>query len=468
MKPIYAIQALILLGVCGLNWASWPHPFFWDTIQLGAKHAHWYYDNQFAYLLLPDEIDSGHPPTFGMLLAGMWLLFGKSLAVSHAMMLPFLIAITLLLFRLGKRLAGENQAWILPVLVWSDPVFLGQSVLVSPDIVLVLGFLCCLIGVLEKRNGAILLGALILAAISTRGMMTVVLLYLLDLIMHPDRRLQTLIQRAWPYVPSGLLALAFLLYHYKVKGWIGYHEASPWAYSFQRATGMELVKNVAILGWRMLDYGRIFMWLALAGIFFQHHPAKMWSSSPVFRQMLILFLLSIPILGSTFLLYKGLQGYRYLLPTFLSFTFVFVVLISQARLPKHWKKGLLGITIAGLLTGNLWIYPDKISQGWDATLAHWPYYQLREDMLIFIEKEGIPLAEVGTAFPEIGPLKYKDLSERENGLSEKDLEKSQYLLYSNVMNDYTDEEIEELHTAEWQVMHRLQTGGIKMILYKRN
>ncbi|HMQ48295.1 MAG TPA: hypothetical protein PKA00_13105 [Saprospiraceae bacterium] len=468
MKPIYAIQALFLVGVCLLNWAAWHHPFFWDTIQLGAKHAHWYYENQFAHLLLPDEIDSGHPPFFGMLLAGVWLIFGKSLLVSHAMMLPFLLGITLLLFRLGQYLTSREQAWILPVLVWADPVFLGQSVLVSPDIVLVFGFLCCLIGILEKRNSAILVGALILAAISTRGMMTVALLYVLDLIMQPDRRIQTLIQRAWPYVPSGLLALAFLIYHYQVKGWIGYHEASPWAYSFQKATGSELVKNGAILGWRMLDYGRIFIWLGLAFILFRHQLARLWSSAAGFRQMTVLFLLTIPALCSTFLLYKGLQGYRYLLPVFLSLTFVFVAALGHTHLPKLWKNAILGMAIIGLLTGNLWIYPDKISQGWDATLAHWPYYQLRQDMLHYLENEGIPLAEVGTAFPEIGPLKYKDLSEREDGLSEKDFNSSQYLLYSNVMNDYTDEEIDQLQTEDWQELRRKQKGGIKMILYKRN
>ena len=56
------------------------HVFFWDTVQLGAKHAYWYYENNFQSLLLPTEIDSGHPPLFGMYLAFCWLLFGKSLA----------------------------------------------------------------------------------------------------------------------------------------------------------------------------------------------------------------------------------------------------------------------------------------------------------------------------------------------------------------------------------------------------
>src|SRR4051794_38753575 len=77
--------------------------FFWDTIQLGSKQAHWFYDHNFKFFFLPEIIDSGHPPSFGIYLAICWKLFGKSLPVSHLAMLPFLLGIVIQVYLLLKK-----------------------------------------------------------------------------------------------------------------------------------------------------------------------------------------------------------------------------------------------------------------------------------------------------------------------------------------------------------------------------
>ena len=59
------------------------------------------------------------------------------------------------------------------------------------------------------------------------------------------------------------------------------------------------------------------------------------------------------------------------------------------------KKVIYVFLLAGLLTGHLWVYPEKISMGWDATLAHYPYYQLRDEMLEYLNEKHIPPSEVG-------------------------------------------------------------------------
>ncbi|MEK7253678.1 MAG: hypothetical protein AAB316_02970, partial [Bacteroidota bacterium] len=89
------------------------HPFFWDTIQLASKHAHFFYDTDFQSLILPENIDSGHPPAFGMYLALVWKIFGKTLTVSHFAMLPFLWGIVFFILKIGERLGGkENAQWL--------------------------------------------------------------------------------------------------------------------------------------------------------------------------------------------------------------------------------------------------------------------------------------------------------------------------------------------------------------------
>ena len=115
--------------------------FFWDTIQLGAKHATFFYNTSFTEAFLPDEFDSGHIPAFGMYLAFCWKLFGKSLMVSHLGMLPFLLGIVYQSFLLVKKFVPSKYIWLALLIFLADATLLSQSILVSPDIPLVFFFL---------------------------------------------------------------------------------------------------------------------------------------------------------------------------------------------------------------------------------------------------------------------------------------------------------------------------------------
>lgn len=441
--------------------------FFWDTIQLGSKHAHFYFENNFSQLLLPEQIDSGHPPGFGIYLAAWWRIFGKSLIVSHWAMFPFILGIGWLLLQLGAFFLNEQKAFWLLIICFADPVLAGQSILISPDLIVVFAFLLGVHAIIREKPLVLMMASSLLVLISMRGMMVVVILFLSRLFYKNESPLgfKKIINHSLPFIPSGLVAAAFLLYHYLQTGWIGYHPDSPWAPSFQTVDFAGLLKNIAIYTWRMLDFGRIFLWLILiCGIWWVWRK-RTFKWSPPIRLAAILFTLTLFLLSITFLRYIGLQGHRYLLPIFISFNCLFVSFIFHQEGIKY-KNWLLGFAMLAYLGGNLWIYPDKISQGWDSTLAHWPYYELRREMLAFFEEENIELNQIGTAFPEIGPLKFKDLSSRIEGMVSKDLKEQQFILYSNVMNDFTDEEIDELKT-NWIPIKTISRRGVKMVFYEK-
>src|SRR6056297_2929728 len=82
-------------------------PFFWDTVQLGSKHAHWYYENNYQSFFLPQSIDSGHPPTFGMYIALLWKILGKKLWVSHLSLVPFTALIVFYAWKIGDYFLGN-------------------------------------------------------------------------------------------------------------------------------------------------------------------------------------------------------------------------------------------------------------------------------------------------------------------------------------------------------------------------
>ncbi|MBK8112814.1 MAG: hypothetical protein IPK46_22180 [Saprospiraceae bacterium] len=61
---------------------SLDHIFFWDTVQLASKQAHHFYEGSMFDFLLPDDIDSGHLPFMGWMLAWAWKILGKTLWIS--------------------------------------------------------------------------------------------------------------------------------------------------------------------------------------------------------------------------------------------------------------------------------------------------------------------------------------------------------------------------------------------------
>lgn len=451
-------------------WSVSNHVFFWDTIQLGSKHAHWFYDNNFKQLLLPESIDSGHPPIFGMYLAIMWKFFGKNLVISHLAMLPFVLGLILFLLKIARYFVGRKEAFILTLLCLADPVLSTQLLLISPDVVLVFFFLFGLYNILYDQPWR-WFAALGLAVISLRGMMVVVILFLFDFVQSyfskkQPNPLKLAFAKTRPYWLSGLVALFFLGYHYVETGWLGYHSDSPWSTNFARSEFKDALINVGILGWRLLDFGRVVVWLLLfISIFYYRKNLSNSKLDLRLKQVFWLFLLSLSLLSLTFILYKGLQAHRYLLPAFLTLNFFCFLFIVHTFYQAKIRNLLFGIWLVAYLSGNFWIYPDKIAQGWDASLAHLPYYKLRGEMLTYIDEKNIPLEEIGTAFPEIGPLKYKDLSESNQGMSAKELDQDKYIFYSNIMNDFTDSEIDELQN--WVPLKILKRHGIKVILYQK-
>jgi len=476
IKNSWLVLAFSLIWATAGVLFSLNHVFFWDTIQLGSKHAHFYYESGFRHLLLPAEIDSGHPPLFGIYLAIGWLFFGKSLLTSHLLMLPFAWLLIYQWYRLGKHLGGEQLLPYFMLLLLVDPVVASQSILISPDLPLMGFFLLLLNAILRKQVNGKMLAILGLGLISMRGMMVGFLLFLWEWLIYnrnerSGTRTRQFLLLLWPYLPGGLLALAFLVYHYVARGWIGFHEASEWAPSFALADTKQLMKNVAVLIWRWLDFGRIFISLAFAGLLFSLVSKRGWKLAwreNINRQFALLLLLLLIGLSISFMRYAGLQQHRYLLPLFLTntvFFYLFLLHYPSPLLRPKAKRLLLLVVILGLFSGNFWVYPDKISQGWDSTLAHWPHYEVRADVLNYLEEEGIALERVGTAFPEIGPLKFKDLSGEMTGFIEKDLATDSYILYSNIMNDFTDEEIDELR-SNWLLVHQWKKRGVKMELYQ--
>ncbi len=442
------------------------HIFFWDTVQLGAKHGLHFYDTNFSEILLPDAIDSGHVPVFGMYLALVWKVFGKTLFVSHFAMLPFIFGIVIQSFHLVKRYVPINYLFYALTIFLLEPTLLGQSVLVSPDIPLVFFFLLSLNSILSNKRILLTLGIMGLFLISMRGGMTSFALLLLDLYFNynksSSKAFWRLVKMTWSYLPGFVLFCAYNYLHYSEKNWIGYHENSPWSPSFQHVDFTGFVKNIIVLGWRLLDFGRVFLWML--GLWFAVKYFQKFKKDNKIKELLIIFMVVIICSSISFLSYTGLNAHRYILPVYLSFSLLVIYMIfSSEIIQKRWITSLLCV---GLLSGHLWVYPSHISQGWDASLAHLHYYDLREKMLADMDSLNISIPEVACVYPNHSEQRYMNLSNDTTKHSAFDHSLSKYVLYSNVYNDYTDEDVKVL-TEEFNIIRHHQKMGVYITLYKR-
>ncbi len=434
-----------------LFWAQ-HDPFFWDTVQLASKQAHFFYDNGLRWAPLPPVIDSGHPPLLGYYLAVCWSFLGKTLAVSHWAMLPFLLGCHYFVLQIARYGLGPKlYLWAIPVF-WLDPVMAGQSVLVSPDVLLVCFMLMSLHGILQEARLCVLLGIIGLCLISMRGMMCAAAILIWQIWQLRGIRSSVLY-----FFPGFFLGIAFLGWHWAVTGWIGHHPASPWGAAFQRADNLGIIRNSLVLCWRFWDFGRIGEWL-IWGLVALHIRAV----SPGKKEISLLFILALFLLP-TALLYQNLSAHRYLLPLFLVLHFVVLRMCARSRYPQSFLAGVLLF----LFSGHFWIYPHGVSMGWDSTFAHLPYHQLHKQGLSFLKDKNIDFQSVGTYFPNVNSLENLMLNGDNSTFSAIDLSKNQYVFVSNIYNDFEQEDLKQLEQNWVLVFSQTHPNGVWLKIFQK-
>jgi hypothetical protein len=94
-----------------------------------------------------------------------------------------------------------------------------------------------------------------------------------------------------------------------------------------------------------------------------------------------------------------------------------------------------------LVGGNFWIYSDKIDQGWDSSLAFYPYFKLRQEAIRYMDESKIPVEQTASFFPNNVKLDEVDL-EGDSRAFEIFNGNNEYVFYSNIYNlDVTEFEL---------------------------
>ena len=463
----YAFIGAYIIGFSALFIQSLNHFFFWDTIQLASKHASFFFDHNFAHLILPNDMDSGHIPTFGAYLAVHWKLFGRTLPVSHLSMIPFYLLSLAISLRFIRATTATPFIGVGAVLLLTDPALLSQFMLVSPDIWMVAFTLLTAMGVYKNKRLLIASGVFLLFLTSMRGMMLSFSLLIADIILniHFDTLKKTflkLLERSLLYLPAFILFLVFNSIHYEAVGWIGYHADSPWADSFARVDLAGFLKNCVVFIFYISDFGRVFLFGLLLILLYKNRK-KITAHSSLYK-LTIIFICVFFILPINMLWAQELVGHRYLLPINVLAVVLVIALVNESDFSHQIKWATLSICLVAQLLGNFIIYPEKMAQGWDSTLAHLPYYELRNEAKEYLREEQISPDRVGSFFPNLSTFDYTDLNGGDEAYT-KFSGTNEYLVYSNVFN-IPDDDIDLIY-SKYEVLKVFENKRIWVKVLKR-
>jgi len=441
------------------------NPFFWDSINQVSVPANWYYDNNFRYFFLPNDIASGHPTFMGMYLAIIWKIFGRSLFVSHMAMLPFIFGIFYQLYNLITRsnLNILNTLLIMLVVI-CDGTLVSQMSMITFEIPQIFFFLWCLNSIFDDKKTHLIIAFIGLMLISLRGTLCGFGIILFSIIYNYQKSNHFSYRKYIPFIPGLLSFIIFLLVFYLEKHWIIFNPLSPDLDEFAGfASGAEVLRNIGLVGWRLIDFGRAGIWLIFLVIIFISLKKKTLYDA-YFRNVFNVAICQFAVIFSVVVIFKNPFGHRYFLPVIMPVSIAVIYWILKYIRNKYIFFSLALFT---LLSGYFWIYPLKIAKGWDATPAHWPYYKIRTEMMMEIKASGISFDEIGTFWPNTASTRFIDLSDNDIKIKDANLDSDKYILYSNVYNT-EDRYIDELFdSSKWERCLEEHRNRIFMILFKR-
>ncbi len=451
-----------LIGVL-IFYFSRNNGMFWDNVLFVSRMGNHLYENSIFNWFIPDSFDPGHPPSLGFLSAIAWKIFGHKLWVSHLVILPFSIGLLFQLHLFASYYVKNNTLLFFAfLLIVIDPTLSAQFVQVNPEIISLFFFFLAINAILYNNYYLKIAALFFLSIISFRSMMLaagVFFFEFLNYLLINKERIKSILNIKFilSYVIGSLPGVLFVIWRLMTKGWLQSHPNSPWAELWQVASPQIFLRNIVVLGHRYADFGRIFIFIFIIYSLFRF---KKQLFTKEIKQLLLLAITSVFVIIITSLIATNTMGHRYFISSFIAIILIGFLIINTFYKSKKLIYSLLFI---GLLTGNLWIYPRDIAQGWDASLAHIPYYNLRQEAIKYLDENDIKIEETASFFPNATPLDNVDLS-GDMRWFETYTTTNKYIFYSNVYN-LTDEEYENIDT-NYSIIKEFKKRGIHIYIYK--
>ncbi len=428
--------------------------------------ANWIYENNFSSLIVPTEMNSGHPPLWITLLAGSWALFGKSLWVSRLLLLVVNWGVLYQLLLLCKKLFSDRVSIFWFFLICIEATILTQTTSLNNDMLLLFFVLLSCNAIIS--NKWILLTVALAGVLLTnlRGIYCTVGLGVIHIILYRCKFIIASRKMIWAYVLASLVFGAFVLYQYSEVGWAIVSQNEGYAKHRKTGSWLRVLHKSRAFLVHAFEYGRVFLWVPLfilLGIAFKKYSWKLPSEIKIPLISLVVFT-AIFILG--FVPFTNPIGPRYLMICYIFGIILLLNLVFVLPLQKWVRKGILVFVAFGFLTGHFWVYPATTDQAWDSTLAYLNYYPVKSKMLQFLDEENIAETSIGTNMrlrnlylvPALKP-------NRQFAFKRLDMDENEYVLFSNIENETSPDQIKILRTR-WTEIKSFSQMGVFITLYK--
>ena len=466
--PFIVVFVYALLTVMSMN-----NCYFWDNIQQISKEAHWFYQTDFKSLLMPAQnsgaeiIATGyHPPLMGIMTAGLWKIFGYKLWVSHVF--SFLWALVLIYngWKLLLKLLPENiAAWALFIVMF-ESTLLAQFSIASPDFILFTAFIISLRAVLENKKILLAFAIFFLCGINMRGIFVGAILFLVHsyyTFLQSEKKvsIRSYLKIIIPYLPTILILAGYFSYYFTARGWF-FSESSD-SNHYALPTGInQIIKHLAEFGLRSVENGRIIIWAI--GIYVAINIVKTKRPLKAEYKTILLFFLLLTGLYVVFIFTTQMPfSARYFMPQFFLLTLLVLLKINKLFCFKKNRIYLIAILLFEL-SGNFWIYPDRIAKSWDCTLAHLPYYGLREKCFNYIDQQKLDYKDISGGFCLYGNRRFIEMTKEDKTVGTDTNRK--YFIYSNISN-IDDSFAEELkNKAHWIPIKMFEKDFVNIIIYQ--
>lgn len=338
---------IVYLSYIALFFFTSSDPFFGDAKSTISRLAYPAFESNFNIWLYPEGMDPGHPVLVPLIHAFLWKIFGARLWISHL----FTFGFTLLALCFAQRIDKQykSNGWFL-LLIAINPLFIALSASLNSHIILVACFLGFLSFQLKGKTIQQMLCIAGLLITHNQGMLIAVVLIIAQFIV--ERNIKRTLQLTLAFLPWFL----WLAIHYSQTGWFLF----PPEYAEFRGVGTlpTLIKNAAIIVWRLADFG-LFILIILA-LAYQIKTRD--------KKMLSIYLIALGVIGSVWLSVKFSIAHRYLIFAHLTLTIPAALYLKNR---SHWMKTIVVILI---ISGSFWYYPGK--QLSDANIQFRHYFDI--------------------------------------------------------------------------------------------
>ncbi len=446
-------------------------PYFWDSVLFSSRVPQFFYENGLNNLILPDGIDSGHPPFYSLLHAGMWKLLGQKLWVGHLLTACFSFFLAVQWIQLCRKWLPSSMVWLGLLFLFLEPTLLAQSVLTSPEIPLITFMLWALNSLLNKNYMVATIAMGLMVMTSTRGSVWLFILFLFQAYaVFKIEKVGFSIKPFLCFVLPGVVTIAWLAYHYTQTGWLGLNPNGNWAKYTANAALTDLPFNIATLAHRFFDFGRAAVAMLLILLIFRYRSSKETSLAKSFskEQKLTwaLFFFGLLVLGILSVMKSYSTHHRYYILLYLLLSISAIQLLYKLQ-NKRLRTLFIALCAAALVAGHGIVYPQNISQGWDSSLAFLNGISAKNKVEADMKKLGIDKSQVQAVFPfrHSNHNLYLD-GDKKPYANYWDKGNEQYLLWSNVSNDFPDELIDELRSGWTEVSAHCQRN-VCVELYRK-